>query len=126
MRIIRVLIVDDDARFRRFAKRILSNEPDMEVVGEAGDGQEAILKARELKPDVVLMDLRMPGMNGIDATRQMKKEMPVVRVIILTLYDFEEYREAATTAGTVNYILKKSMNGDLIPAIRNAFETKNA
>ena len=121
MRIIRTVIVDDDARFRRFAKRLLSNEPDIEVIGEAGDGQEAILKARELKPDVVLMDLRMPRMNGIDATRQMKKEMPVVRVIILTLYDFDEYREAATAAGVVNYILKKSMNKDLIPAIRNAF-----
>ncbi len=122
MRIIRTLIVDDDARFRRFARGILSNEPDMEVIGEAGDGQEAILKVRELKPDVVLMDLRMPGMNGIDTTRQLKKEMPELRVIMLTLYDFEEYREAAMAAGAVNYILKKSMNGELIPAIRKAFE----
>lgn len=126
MRIIRTLIVDDDARFRRFVKGILSIVPDIVVVGEAADGQEGIIKAKELKPDVVLMDLRMPGMNGIDATRQLKKEMPELRVIMLTFYDFEEYREAATAAGVVNYILKKSINGDLIPAIRNAFEPKNA
>jgi len=121
VRIIRTLIVDDDARFRLFAKRLLSNEPDIEVIGEAEDGQEAILKARELKPDVVLMDLRMPGMNGIDATRHMKNKKPELPVIMLTIYDMEEYREAATAAGAVNYVLKKSMNEELIPVIRNAF-----
>lgn len=122
----RILIADDDTRFRRFVKRILSNEPYIEIIGEAGDGQEAILKAGELKPDLILMDVRMPEMNGIDTTRRPSKEMPEIRVIMLTLYDFDEYREAATAAGAVDYILKKSMNGDLIPAIRKAFEPKNA
>ena len=126
MRIIRTLIVDDDARIRRFVKGILSNEPDIAVGGEAADGQEAIIKAKELKPDLVLMDVRMHKLNGLQATRQLKEEMPELKIIILTLYDFEEYREAATAAGVANYILKKSMNKDLIPAIRNAFEPKNA
>ncbi len=124
--IIRTLIVDDDVRFRKFVKRILSDETDIEVVGEAKDGQQAILKARELKPDLVLMDLRMPQINGIDATRQLEKEMPEIRVIILTIFDIKEYREAATAIGAVDYILKKSINEELIPAIRNAFEPKNA
>jgi two-component system NarL family response regulator len=118
----RTLIVDDDARFRRFVKGILSNEPDIVVVGEAADGQEAIIKAKELKPDLVLMDVRMHKLNGLQATRQLKEEMPELKIIILTLYDFEEYREAATAAGVVDYILKKSINGELIPAIRKAFE----
>ena len=121
----RTLIVDDDARFRRFVKGILSNEPDIVVVGEAADGQEAIIKAKELKPDLVLMDVRMHKLNGLQATRQLKEEMPELKIIILTLYDFEEYREAATAAGVVDYILKKSINGELIPAIRKAFESKN-
>ncbi len=113
-------------RFRKFVKRILSDETDIEVVGEAKDGQQAILKARELKPDLVLMDLRMPKIKGIDATRQLEKEMPEIRVIILTIFDIKEYREAATAIGAVDYILKKSINEELIPAIRNAFEPKNA
>ena len=122
----RVLVVDDDARFRRFVKGILSNESDIKVIGEAEDGQETILKARELKPDLVLMDVRMPKLNGLQATRQLKEEMPDIRVMMLSLYDFDEYREAATAAGAIGYILKKSMNENLIPAIREVFESKNA
>jgi len=122
----RTLLVDDDVRFRRFTKGILSNEPKIEVIGEAGNGEEAIFKARELCPELVLMDLRMPTMNGLDATRQLKKEMPELLVLILTIFDMEEYREAAKTAGAVNFILKKSINEELIPAIREAFESRDA
>ena len=82
MRIARTLIVDDDARFRRQVKEHLASEPDIEVVGEAADAHEAILKVKELKPDLVLMDVRMPGMSGIDATRQIKEDMPDVKVIM--------------------------------------------
>jgi DNA-binding NarL/FixJ family response regulator len=116
------LIVDDDASFRRRAKELLASESDIKVIGEAADGQEAILKARELKPDLVLMDVRMPGMNGVDATRQLKAEMPELRVIILTIFDVQEYREAARASGASGYVIKKSLIEDLVPAIRGAFE----
>jgi DNA-binding NarL/FixJ family response regulator len=116
------LIVDDDASFRRRAKELLASESDIKVIGEAADGQEAILKARELKPDLVLMDVRMPGMNGVDATRQLKAEMPELQVLILTIFDVQEYREAAMASGASGYVIKKSLIEDLVPAIRGAFE----
>lgn len=120
MRIIRTLIVDDNADFRRRLKEFLASEPDIEVVGEAADGQDAILKARELKPDVVLMDVRMPGTNGLDATRQLKDEMPEVKVIMLSRFDLQEYREAAKASGASGYVIKKSLIEELLPAIRGA------
>ncbi|MGA9348090.1 MAG: response regulator transcription factor [Anaerolineae bacterium] len=121
MQIVRTLIVDDDASFRRRVKELLLSEPDIEVIGEAADGQEALLKTRELQPDLVLMDVRMPGTNGIDATRQLKDEMPELRVIILTIFDMQEYREAAMASGASGYVVKKSLIEELVPAIRDAF-----
>ena len=115
------LIVDDDASFRGRAKELLASEPDIEIVGEAADGQEAILRAREVKPDLVLMDVRMPGMNGVDATRQLKAEMPELKVIMLTIFDVQEYREAAVASGASGYVIKKFLIEDLLPAIRGAF-----
>jgi DNA-binding NarL/FixJ family response regulator len=120
---IRTMIVDDDVSFWQRVRELLASEPDIKVVGEASDGQEAILKARELKPDLVLMDVRMPGVNGIDATRQIKAEMPELKVIILSIFDVQEYREAATASGASGYVIKKSMIEDLVPAIRGAFES---
>jgi DNA-binding NarL/FixJ family response regulator len=117
-RITRTLIVDDDASFRRRVEEILACEPDIEVVGEAADGQEAILKARELRPDLVLMDVRMPVMNGVHATRQLKGEMPGLKVIILSVFDLQEYREAAMASGASGYVIKKFLLGELLPAIR--------
>jgi DNA-binding NarL/FixJ family response regulator len=114
----RVLIVDDNAGFRRRVKRFLGSEPDIEVVGEAADGQEAILKARALQPDVVLMDVRMPGTNGINATRQLKEEMPEMQVIIVSRFDLEEYKEAAMSSGASAYVIKKSLVEELVPVIR--------
>ena len=119
---IRTMIADDDASFRQRVKEFLAAEPDIEVIGEAADGREAILKARELKPDVVLMDVRMPGVNGIDATRRLKDEMSKLKVIILTIFDGQEYRDAATASGASGYVIKKSLIEDLVPAIRGAFE----
>jgi len=120
MPIVRTLIVDDNATFRRRVKEFLASEPDIEVIGEAADGQEAILKARALHPDLVLMDVRMPGTNGLDATRQLKEEMPELRVIILTIYELQEYREAALASGANGYVVKKSLIEELVPAIRGA------
>jgi len=118
MPIVRTLIVDDNATFRRRVKEFLASEPDIEVIGEAADGQEAILKARALHPDLVLMDVRMPGTNGLDATRQLKEEMPELRVIILTIYELQEYREAALASGANGYVVKKSLIEELVPVIR--------
>ena len=120
MPIVRTLIVDDNASFRRRVKEFLASEPDIEVIGEAADGREAILKARALHPDLVLMDVRMPGTNGLDATRQLKEEMPELRVIILTIYELQEYREAALASGANGYVVKKSLIEELVPAIRGA------
>jgi DNA-binding NarL/FixJ family response regulator len=118
---IRTLVVDDNAGFRGHIKEFLACEPDIEIIGEAADGQEAILKARELKPDLVLMDVRMPGTNGIEATRQLKDEMPELKVVILSLFDLQEYREAAMVSGASGYVVKKCLIEELLPAIRGAF-----
>jgi len=118
VQVIRTLIVDDNARFRRRVKEFLASEPDIEVIGQAADGREAILEARELQPDLVLMDVRMPGINGLEATRQLKDEMPKLKVIILTIYDLQEYREAALASGASGYVVKKSLIEELLPAIR--------
>ena len=123
MQIRKVLIVDDDIRFRRFVKELFSSEKDLQIIGEVEDGQEAILKAKELKPDLVLMDISMPRMNGLDATRLLKAIMPELVVIILTIHDLEEYKVAATASGANDYVLKKSFMEDLIPAIRRAFKS---
>jgi DNA-binding NarL/FixJ family response regulator len=118
MQLTRMLIVDDDASFRQRVKELLASEPDIEVVGEAADSQEAIFKARELKPGLVLMDVRMPGTNGINVTRQLKDERPEIKVIIVSIFDLEEYREAAMASGASGYMVKKSLIEELVPAIR--------
>jgi DNA-binding NarL/FixJ family response regulator len=118
VRTTRTLIVDDNARFRWHVREILASEPDIEVIGEADDGQEAILRARALKPDLVLMDVRMPRMNGITATRRLKDEMPETRVIILTVFDSQEYGEAAMACGANGYVVKEFLFEELLPAIR--------
>ena len=119
MQIIKTLIVDDDASFRRRVKEFLAAEPDIQVIGEAEDGDEAILKARELKPDLVLLDVRMPRMSGITAAQQLNGEMPGVKVIMLTVFDLPEYRETAIAIGANDYVVKKSLIAELLPTIRH-------
>ena len=114
----KVLIVDDDRRFRRFVNEFFSSEEDLQIIGEAVDGQEAIRKAEELKPDLVLMDITMPRMSGLDATLRLKKIMPELTIIILTVHNIKEYREAAMIKGAHAYVLKKDMMKELIPTIR--------
>ena len=116
----RVLIVDDDASFRKRVRELIASEPDMDIVGEAADGQEAIFKAKALVPDLVLMDVRMPQMNGIEAAHKLNSDMPKLKIIILTVFDMPEYREAATACGANGFVIKKSLLEDLMPAIRQA------
>jgi DNA-binding NarL/FixJ family response regulator len=120
MQMKKVLIVDDDMRFRRYVKELFSSEEDLHIIGEATNGKEAVAKAKELKPTLVLMDISMPWMSGLDATRQLKKIIPKLAVIILTIHDLEGYREAAMARGACAYVLKKDMMEELIPAIRMA------
>ncbi len=118
----RILIVDDSALFRSHISEMLAEEPDLEIVGEAGNGLEAIEKARTLGPDLVLMDIRMPLMNGIEVVHQLKKEMPEVKAIILTIHDLQEYRKTAKKCGADAFVLKLCIDKELMPAIRDIFD----
>lgn len=115
---IRILLVEDHVVVRQGTRQLLEREPDLEVVGEASDGEEAVQLAARLNPDVVIMDIAMPKLNGIEATRQIKALLPSVAVLILTGYDYDEYVFSLLEAGAAGYLLK-SVSGDaLINAIR--------
>ena len=116
---LRVLIVDDHQLVRSGFAMILSVEDDMEVVGEAADGAAAVERARALRPDVVLMDVQMPGMDGIEATRQVVAE-DLGRVIILTTFDRDDYLFDALDAGASGFLLKNSDADTLVEAVRAA------
>lgn len=118
MRVTTTLIVDDSADFRARIKSILASEPGIAVVGEAADGADAVRQAEKLKPDLVVMDLRMPGTNGLEATRQMMASPPYPAVIIVTAFDMPEYRAAAIASGAVGLVAKTSMVDELLPIIR--------
>ena len=114
---VRVLLADDHALFRRGLASLLAGRDDIDVVGEAGSGQEAIDRAHELMPDVILMDVRMPGLNGLEATRRIKEEMPYVRIVILTVSEDDEDLFAALKNGAQGYLLKNIDPEDLIACI---------
>jgi DNA-binding NarL/FixJ family response regulator len=115
---IRVLLADDQALLRMGFRLILDGEADIEVVGEAGDGATAIGMARTLRPDVVLMDVRMPGTDGIQATAAVTAAFPATRVLILTTYDLDEYVLAGLKAGASGFLLKDAPPEELLTAIR--------
>ncbi len=115
---IRVLIVDDHTIVREGVRLLLEAQPDIEVVGEAADGQEAVELMRQLKPDLVLMDIQMPKLNGMDATRAIKQEFPQAHILALTMYESDDYFFQVLNAGASGYVLKKAASGDLIAAIR--------
>ncbi|GAA2018352.1 response regulator [Catenulispora yoronensis] len=116
---IRILIVDDEALLRMAFSTVLESQPDMAPVGEAADGAEAVRLARELRPDVVLMDVRMPGTDGIEATRQVIQISPQSRVLILTTFDLDEYAFDGLRAGASGFLLKNTRPEELLTAIRN-------
>jgi two-component system, NarL family, response regulator DegU len=113
---IKVLIVDDHQVVREGLRRIIELDPDIKVIGEAGNGDEAISKAVQLSPDVIMMDLKMPGMDGINATREIKKRLPNVNVLVLTLYA-EDFVRQAIEAGASGYMLKDSDSDQINKAI---------
>ncbi|HHT85600.1 MAG: response regulator [Bacillota bacterium] len=115
---IRVLLCDDHALVREGTKRLLEGEPDIEVVGEASDGFEAIELARKLSPDVIAMDVSMPRMNGIEATREIKRHFPDIFILALTAYDDFAYVSRLIENGASGYILKSVRSEELIQAIR--------
>jgi DNA-binding NarL/FixJ family response regulator len=115
---IRVLIADDQSLVRTGFKMILDAQSDIEVVGEAGDGGAALTMARTLRPDVILMDVRMPGTDGITATGQITAELPGIRILILTTFDLDDYVHAGLRAGASGFLLKDVPAPDLIAAIR--------
>lgn len=115
---IRVLIADDQDLVRYGMRLVLEAEEDISVVGEASDGSSAISTAMRLAPDVILMDVRMPGANGIDATRELSTRLPGARVLVLTTYDLDEYAFGALRAGAAGFLLKNTRPAELVAAIR--------
>ena len=116
---IRVMIVDDHALVREGITALLNFYEDVEVVGEASDGLDAIEKLGKLKPDVILMDIAMPGLGGLEATVEIKKKNPDVKVVVLSQYDDMEYVNRFLNANVSGYILKKAVGVELIAAIQN-------
>jgi NarL family two-component system response regulator LiaR len=118
---IRVLIADDHAILRKGIRALLSTEPGIEVVGETGDGLETVAQAHALRPDVILMDLVMPEMDGIEATRRITAEQPGVRVLVLTSFAADDKVFPAIKAGALGYILKDSGPAELVQAIHQVY-----
>ncbi len=115
---LRILLVDDHILFRKGLARLLDAQPDFQVVGEASDGTEGVEKARALRPDVVLMDLRMPICDGLEATRQIKRELPSVRVVILTVSEDDQDFLAAIRSGADGYLVKSMRPESLFQELR--------
>jgi DNA-binding NarL/FixJ family response regulator len=115
---IRLLLVDDHAILRDGLRALLSYYPDVEVVGEAEDGLQAIQAVDSLSPDVVLMDIAMPGMNGLEATRRIRQSHPDTRILVLTQYDDQRYVLPFVRAGVSGYVIKRALGSDLINAVR--------
>ena len=114
---IKILLVDDHVVLRQGTRELLEHERDIQVVGEAGDGEEAVQLALELKPDVIVMDVALPKMSGIDATKRIKELMPSAMVLVLTGYDYDEYIFSLLEAGAAGYLLKDISGDDLVDAI---------
>jgi len=115
---IRVLIVDDHAIVREGVRMILSAHPDIQVVGEAGSGEQAVAMAQTLHPNVVVMDISMPGMNGIEATQQIRQRTSDVNVLALTMHEDDHYVFQLLKAGAAGYVLKRAAATDLVDAVR--------
>ncbi len=119
---IRVVLADDHVMFREGLRALFASEDDIEVVGEASDGEEAVRKAGELRPDVVVMDIQMPAVNGIEATRRIRGALPQVKVLVLSMYDDEEHVQQLLAAGASGCMLKRAPSDELVRALRAVVE----
>src|ERR687893_700116 len=115
---LRILVAEDHPLFRKGMISLLSSVPDFEVIGEAAIGEEAVARAAELQPDVVLMDLQMPIVNGIEATRRIMQESPTVRILVVTLFEDEDSVFTALRAGARGYVLKDADEEEMVLSIR--------
>ncbi len=117
---VRLLIADDHPLLRESTRDMLASEPDLEVIGEAANGREALEFCRRLSPDLVLMDVRMPEMDGLQATRAIKEEKPAISVLMVTAYESKEYFLEAKRVGAAGYVLKDATKQQLLEAVRGA------
>jgi len=118
---IKIILADDHVVVRQGTRQLLEREHDIEVVGEAGDGEEAVRLASQLKPDMIIMDIAMPKLSGIEATRQIKELLPSAKVLVLTGYDDDEYIFSLLEIGAAGYLLKDVSGDELINAIRSVY-----
>lgn len=119
---IRILLADDHAVLQAGLEAMLNGESDMQVVGTAGDGQAAVRQAALLQPDVILLDINMPGINGLEALEQIRSQAPTSHVLILTMHDDAQYLRQAMAAGAAGYVLKQSAGKELLTAIRTVWQ----
>ena len=119
-----ILLADDHSILREGLRSLLSSTPDLEIIGEAEDGKDTIEKARQLQPQLVLMDLSMPVINGTDAIRVIKQRSPEIKIIVLTVHKSEEYVRATLDAGADGYVLKDDTSNDLLTSIKNVQKGK--
>lgn len=120
MSVVRVLLAEDHHLVRQGLRALLEREPGIEIVGEAADGLEALQLIEDLQPDIVLMDITMPGLNGLEVLRRVRSRLPEVRVLVLSVHEGEEYLLRALQAGASGYLLKRSLSAELLMAIRVA------
>jgi two-component system response regulator NreC len=118
---IRLLLADDHNVLRAGLKALLNSLPDMEVVAEAADGKDAVRKSKEAAPDIVLMDITMPGLTGLDATKEIKRLNPATKILVLTMHEDESYLNLALRAGASGYVPKKAADTELVDAIRATY-----
>lgn len=118
---IKLLLADDHAVLRAGLKTLFNAQPDLRVVAEAASGEEAVHKSREVVPDIVLMDITMPGLSGLEATREIKRQNPEIRVLVLTMHEDEGYLHKMLHAGADGYVPKKAADTELVAAIRATF-----
>jgi len=122
----RILVVDDHEMVRQGLRAVLEEQPGWVVCGEAVDGREAVAKARELKPDVVVLDFTMPGLNGLEATRQIRREAPGTEVVILTMHESGQLAREALAAGALGFVLKSEAGETLVSAIGHVLQHRPA
>jgi DNA-binding NarL/FixJ family response regulator len=124
MTALRILLADDHTVVRQGLRKVLEERPEWQVVAEAGDGREAVRLAEQLKPDVAVMDVAMPLLNGIEATRQITRRVPETKVLVLSMYSDEAYVIQMLKAGATGYLLKDSAGGDLLEAVQDVSQGK--